>query len=646
MANSTGEVFRTISAAGVATNWRLFRGTDQIGRIFANGGTNLGFNLMQMERGGRLWLRNFGTGTADPGGVNTNGLSLPDDWNPAATPPSVNTLPLRRLGFFAMGHALTMQSPGNYAGMPWARLHLVHTQDVTSVLAAEIGWRWWMRNGLLITGNDDQMYVGHKYVGSYDDGTEVPDESDAVIQWSESELQEGRTTYDNCRFLFTTKLGDGGHAGTLDGLGLMRLRPYRDANPGDIEGFVGVGDWAGQGAEPEERLDVLDRTIMIRRLVPDYEDQTLRKFVVTDDDGRLHWRDISNLPDNCEWTMNGGPNSNNLYTAVGSATSCPGDANFVGIGTAAPTAKLTVNNTYAYGTFNLAGLFTVSTSQPFNVGLKTEATGSGTNHFGAQNWALNGSAETVGTYSRAYANNGGAVGLNTGVKSDCFVQSVSSVTTNVGVYATTLIQSSCTVGTNYGIRSDASNSSTSASTNYGGHFIASATNGASNNYGVYCTVGGTGTQQWALWANGDTHCTSGNWTSSDAMLKTNVQDITNGLDLLMQLQPKTYDFDLSTYGFMNLPAGMQYGFVAQDVQTVIPEMVREVTRPADLDSLGNVVQGEFTFKAIKYDALLPVLVAALKEQQVQLQALQQQVNDCCSGNGALNNMVLGATGAG
>ena len=45
---------------------------------------------------------------------------------------------------------------------------------------------------------------------------------------------------------------------------------------------MGIGDGYGQSATPDERLDVLDRTIMNRRLVPDYEDGQLDRLMVQD----------------------------------------------------------------------------------------------------------------------------------------------------------------------------------------------------------------------------------------------------------------------------------------------------------------------------------------------------------------------------
>ena len=80
-------------------------------------------------------------------------------------------------------------------------------------------------------------------------------------------------------------------------------------------------------------------------------------------------------------------------------------------------------------------------------------------------------------------------------------------------------------------------------------------------------------------------------TPSDSRLKTNVQDITDGLDKIMQLQPKSYDYhsrpndqSLST---KILPDGAKPTnkeepflkdknvFIAQEVQKILPNLVIE-----------------------------------------------------------------------
>lgn len=181
--------------------WRMYRGSSdashQWGRLYVtDANTNLGFNLQQVQQGGSLWLRNVrnrpnGTATGQTDKIFTgNGLRLIDD-----APFNLNGyLTNGRCGYVAIGHTFSMDQTGMSA-IPWTRLHLTHQNNVdntasgnTAVWQRRLGYRPWMRNGMMITGNKDQMYVGHKYryTGSTPQGNETLDASDAVIQWADT----------------------------------------------------------------------------------------------------------------------------------------------------------------------------------------------------------------------------------------------------------------------------------------------------------------------------------------------------------------------------------------------------------------------------------------------------------------------------
>lgn len=90
-------------------------------------------------------------------------------------------------------------------------------------------------------------------------------------------------------------------------------------------------------------------------------------------------------------------------------------------------------------------------------------------------------------------------------------------------------------------------------------------------------------------------------TVSDARMKRDVATLPAGLDELLRLKPSTYAFKTD-----EVNATSRYGFIAQDVQEVLPDLVT-TTRDDTLaiDSLG----------------LLPVIVHAIQEQQTQIDAL-------------------------
>lgn len=148
-----------------------------------------------------------------------------------------------------------------------------------------------------------------------------------------------------------------------------------------------------------------------------------------------------------------------------------------------------------------------------------------------------------------------------------------------------------------------------------------ATGGTIANYGVYgaapANAGGTNSN-WAVYASGSMYATSG-FFSSDAKLKKDVTTFENAMDKINQLQPRTYNFKTDEFKYMNLPAEKQYGFIAQELEKVFPEMVRKVVQPIDVD---NKEKGNIEFKAINYTELIPVLTQALKEQNSEIETLK------------------------
>jgi len=152
-----------------------------------------------------------------------------------------------------------------------------------------------------------------------------------------------------------------------------------------------------------------------------------------------------------------------------------------------------------------------------------------------------------------------------------------------------------------------------------------------------------------MWSEGDQYSSTSTswWVPSDAGLKTNIEDVQGALERILQLRPKTYSYNIPEYGFMNLPLEPQIGLIAQEVEAVLPELVRDMRRPADVDSAGNMVHPQVEFKAMKYDGLVPTLIAAMQEQnalittlQGQLADLQTQITSCCA-NGAGMQMRTG-----
>ena len=100
-------------------------------------------------------------------------------------------------------------------------------------------------------------------------------------------------------------------------------------------------------------------------------------------------------------------------------------------------------------------------------------------------------------------------------------------------------------------------------------------------------------------------------TSSDYRLKENVNDITDGITRVKQLQPKRFNFIADADTTVD-------GFLAHEAQTVVPEAVTGTHNEVDDD--GNpVMQG------IDQSKLVPLLTAALQEAIAKIETLEAKV---------------------
>src|SRR3982751_1679213 len=66
------------------------------------------------------------------------------------------------------------------------------------------------------------------------------------------------------------------------------------------------------------------------------------------------------------------------------------------------------------------------------------------------------------------------------------------------------------------------------------------------------------------------------YSSSDKNLKQNIQDFGDAMSIINKLKPKNYEFRTDEkFTSLNLPKGTHYGLIAQDVEQVLPNLVKE-----------------------------------------------------------------------
>jgi len=118
-------------------------------------------------------------------------------------------------------------------------------------------------------------------------------------------------------------------------------------------------------------------------------------------------------------------------------------------------------------------------------------------------------------------------------------------------------------------------------------------------------------------------------TISDERTKKNVNSINNATDLIMKLKPVTYNYDLDKFPNMGLNRDLEYGFISQEVQTVIPEITR--TKSFDTQACIEVQPNELLkntkedFLVMDYTRIIPILTKAIQEQQQVIEKLEQRI---------------------
>ncbi len=209
-----------------------------------------------------------------------------------------------------------------------------------------------------------------------------------------------------------------------------------------------------------------------------------------------------------------------------------------------------------------------------------------------------------------------------GVSGSCittpnFGTGVSGYGGRLGVFGTAVFGGT---GDRFGVLGDGRNGS---GTNYGVYAYAS---GGATAIGLYATGGNASALSLAAYFVGTTYAT-GFYTGSDRKLKNDVSTLYNALSIIKQLNPSVYTFKTGEYKQMNLPEGLQYGLIADEVQDVIPAIVKKIIQPAQFENnngQGKKISDKVEFNAINYMEIIPILIAAVKEQQIIIEDLKMR----------------------
>jgi hypothetical protein len=126
--------------------------------------------------------------------------------------------------------------------------------------------------------------------------------------------------------------------------------------------------------------------------------------------------------------------------------------------------------------------------------------------------------------------------------------------------------------------------------------------GTTNDFGIYNYIAGA--TAMTIYGNNNYQFFGSN--VSDRRAKQDIQDLEfNATEKIVELKPKSYYMK-------NDPNQIRYGFIAQDVHEILPDLVC-----GDLEGEG--------FVGLDYNGILPILVGAIKEQQALIKELQDEM---------------------
>jgi hypothetical protein len=280
---------------------------------------------------------------------------------------------------------------------------------------------------------------------------------------------------------------------------------------------------------------------------------------------------------------------------------------------------------------NLGGRFAAGNAAGNNVGIfayadKTCPFGCTMGKSRGGEFAASGSLNNSGIYSNVEFSDANA--LNYGV--DIYLLDNGTTTKNYGVNSRIQNNSANSGNVNYGFKALINDSR--ADENYGGYFNVT-TSASSITNGIYASVPNpnciSGCSEFAGWFNGPTW-TSGAYLPSDSTIKKNITDIIDPIAMIMQLNPKSFEFDTTVIPQLNLPQGIHYGVISQEIQQSFPQFVKYGIQPATLDTNGNVVFPKKTILSVNYTEFTAILIGAVKQQQSQIDSLIQVVTNCCA----------------
>lgn len=184
-----------------------------------------------------------------------------------------------------------------------------------------------------------------------------------------------------------------------------------------------------------------------------------------------------------------------------------------------------------------------------------------------------------------------------------------------------------------------------------------STGGTGKKYGIYSRVDVTDTtKHFAGYFKGKVLIEGTLQVTSDIKLKDNIVDLNDALSLIKKLNPKSYE--LKEEKRLQKSTKKHFGFIAQEVQAVAPDLVSTAILPGEpftkeknskgkdltyeSDGKGNLkekmsditntsyetyVGPDQEVKSVNYLEFIPILIQGIKEQQATIETLQKEIEE-------------------
>lgn len=110
---------------------------------------------------------------------------------------------------------------------------------------------------------------------------------------------------------------------------------------------------------------------------------------------------------------------------------------------------------------------------------------------------------------------------------------------------------------------------------------------------------------------------------SDSELKINHSPITQPGAFIASLEPAQFEYNTEKFSKFKLPEGKQLGFVNVNPSAAWPGLVKKENK---IYPAGKNATATATVSKVDLESLIPVMVAALQEQQKEIEALRKELD--------------------